>query len=155
MLRQAAMEGHLLICNVIRTSDEKLTDVFGAIMTTLNVECKTEDVLGIARLSSSNKGGMQPILVRFSNPTVKERIMKAARDHPITCDMIGLGINQRVYFNHRLTNVNHHLLGEARRYKREHNFKFVWYSNGEIFLRKDENSRAIRVNDVTVLSSIR
>lgn len=153
-LRQTTMEGHLLICNVIRTTDEKLMDVFNAILNNLDVQCKAEDVLGIARLSSSNKGGMQPILVRFSNSCMKDRIMKAARDHPITCDAIGLGVNQRVYFNHRLTNANRHLLGEARKFKREHNFKFVWYSNGEIFLRKDENSRAIRVSDLSVLSSI-
>lgn len=153
-LRQTTMEGHLLICNVIRTTDEKLEDVFNNILTQLNVQCRPEDVQGIARLSSSNKGGLQPILVRFSNSGIKERIIRAARDNPISCDTIGLGVKQRIYFNHRLTNANRFLLNEARKFKRIHNFKFVWYSNGEIFLRKDETSKAIRVSDVSVLSSI-
>lgn len=153
-LRQITMEGHLLICNVIRTTDEKLEDVFRNILAQLNVECRPEDVQGMARLSSSNRGGLQPILVRFSNNCIKERIMKAARDNPITCESIGLGVKQRIYFNHRLTNANRFLFNEARKLKRTKNFKFVWYSNGDIFLRKDETTRAIRVSDVSVLSSI-
>lgn len=153
-LRQATMEGHLLICNVIRATDEKLVDVFNNILNQLDMQCNVEDVQGIARLTSTNRGGMQPILVRFSNPIFKERIMKAARDKPITCESIGLGVKQRIYFNHRLTSANRVLLNEARKFKRNNNFKFAWYSNGNVFLRKDESSKAIHVSDVSVLSSI-
>lgn len=153
-LRQTTMEGHLLICNVVRTTDEKLNEVFSNILVQLGVQCKAQDIQGIARLSSSNKDGMQPILVRFSNVVFKESIMKAARENPITCESIGLGVKQRIYFNHRLTSANRLLLNEARKFKRVNNFKFVWYSNGDIFLRKDENSKAIHVRNASVLSSM-
>ena len=125
VLKQASLEGHLLISNVIKTADENLGDLLAKMFSSLDIVCSPEGVLSIGRLMSSNQHGIQPILVRFACVSLKEKVFKAARERPIFCDEIGLGVKQRIYFNHRLTPVNQRLLGAARRYKKQHNFKFT------------------------------
>lgn len=151
-LKQANLEGHLLISNVIKAAEEDLRPLLQSIFSLLNIKCDAEDILSVRRLSSTNQSGIQPIIVRFASLSMKEKIMKAARQRPINCDEIGLGVRQRIYFNHHLTPANQRLLGAARKYKRQHNFMFVWYANGEIFLRKDENSRACKITDIRDLN---
>lgn len=151
-LKQTNLDGHLLISNVIKAAEENLGHLLQSIFTMLNINCSAEDILSVKRLSSTNQTGIHPILVCFSSLTMKEKIMKAARQRPINCDEIGLGVSQRIYFNHHLTPANQRLLGAARKYKRQHNFMFVWYANGGIFLRKDANSRAFKVNDIRDLN---
>lgn len=147
-LKQASFEGHLLISNVIKVAQEDLRVLLKNMFALVNIDYDAEGVLSVGRLSSSNQNGIQPILVRFASALTKERLMKASRQRPIFCDEIGLGVKQRIFFNHRLTPANQRLLAAARKHKREHNYKFVWFMNGEVFLRKDEDSRAIKINDV-------
>lgn len=151
-LKQANLEGHLLISNVIMAAGENLSNLLQSMFTLLNINCGTEDILTLKRLSSANHSGIPPILVRFGSVSKKENIMSAARQRPINCDEIGLGVKQRIYFNHHLTSANQRLLGVARKYRKQHNFKFVWYANGDIFLRKDENSKAYKVTDIRDLN---
>lgn len=154
VLKQSSLESHMLISNVIKAAEENIEQLLHDMFTLLGIVCNVESVLSMGRLSSSNQQGIQPILVRFACVSTKEKVLKAARDRPIFCDEIGLGVKQRIYFNHRLTPANQRLLGATRRYKKQNNFKFAWFSNGEIFLRKDESSRAIKITDIRDLSGL-
>lgn len=154
VLRQANFEGHMLISNVIKVAQEDLGELLRNMFSLLNINYDPEGILSVGRLSSSNQNGIQPILVRFASILTKDKLMRAARERPICCDEIGLGVKQRIFFNHRLTPANQRLLAAARKFKREHSFKFVWFTNGEIFLRKDEDCRAIKISDVRDLCGL-
>jgi len=46
----------------------------------------------------------------------------------------------KIFINERLTKEKRSLFGKARAYGKEKNFKFVLVNNGDILMRKDENS---------------
>lgn len=147
-LKQRSLESHLLISNVIKTNDENLNVLIERISNHLNVPYNATNFLGISRLASKNQKGVQPVLVRCINVSVKEQFMNAIKERPFTCEEIGLGLKQKIYFNHHLTPINQRILGAARKFRKDNNYRFVWFSYGSVFLRKDENSKIIRVNDI-------
>ncbi|XP_055590547.1 uncharacterized protein LOC129742643 [Uranotaenia lowii] len=148
MIKQSSMEGHLLISNVVQLINEDLVHLLNNILSSLGISCNSYDIIGITRLSSSNGRGLSPILVRFMNIALKDKIIRMARKKPLSCIDIGLNIDQRIYFNQRLTHLNQRLLGIARKFKTDHHYKFVWFSNGFVFLKKDEKSKALKITDI-------
>ncbi|XP_055604340.1 uncharacterized protein LOC129752590 [Uranotaenia lowii] len=147
-IKQCSIESHLLISNVVQLVNENLDNLFGNILSALGLSCSSHEIIGITRLTSSNARGVPPILVRFINVSLKDKIMKMGRAKPLSCIDIGLNIDQRIYFNHRLTSLNQRLLGIARKFRNDNNYKFVWFSNGSVFIKKDENSNALKISDV-------
>lgn len=152
-LKQKSLESNFLISNMIKTNDENLGVLLERIARLLNIPYDAANVLGISRLASKNQKDIQPVLVRCSNIAFKDQFMSAFKERPVACDEIGLGVNQRIYINHHLTPSNQRILGAARKFRKDHNYRFVWFSNGFVFLRKDENSKIIRVSNIYELPS--
>lgn len=153
-LKQKSLESHFLISNVIKTNDENLHVLIERISNHLDIPFNASNFLGVSRMASKNQKGVQPVLVRSVNVRVKEQFMNAVKDRPFTCEEIGLGLKQQIYFNHHLTPSNQRILGAARKFRKEHNYRFVWFSHGSVFIRKDENSKIIRVHDIHDLPTV-
>lgn len=58
------------------------------------------------------------------------------------------GVSPRLYINEHLTINNKILFREARLRAKESSFRYVWIKDGKIFVRKDENSRIIHIQDI-------
>lgn len=144
-VQQEQLLNNMLISNVIKTADEDLYAIVCKISDILEVELFSRDIIAITRLSTRNAKQIEPILVQFSNRVVKEKIMTAAKNITLSCRSLGFPIDQRIYFNHHLTTKNQALLQVVRAYKREHNYKFAWFNKGYIYIKRDENSTALRI----------
>lgn len=48
--------------------------------------------------------------------------------------------NNKVFLNLELTKTNLDIYMDARAFKKDKNYKFLWIGDGNIFLRKDKNS---------------
>ncbi|XP_062541487.1 uncharacterized protein LOC134209522 [Armigeres subalbatus] len=148
VVKQKSLESNFLISNLIKTNDENLCMLVESIARLLDIPFNAANILGVSRLSSKNQKDIQPVLVRCTTVYVKEQFMNAIKGRPITCEEIGLGVKQQIFINHHLTSINQRILGATRKFKKDYNYRFVWFANGSVFLRKDENSKIIRVNDV-------
>ena len=56
-------------------------------------------------------------------------------------------------FDH-LTPMKQSLLLEAKKFKEQHHYRFCWAKNSSIYLRKDENSSAIKISDIGSLQRL-
>lgn len=152
-VQQGQLSNNLLISNVIKTADEDLCAILCKICEVLEVELFEREVLVITRLATRNTKQIEPILVQFANRFVKDRIISAAKNTTLSCQNIGFTIDQRIYFNHHLTPHNQALLQIARAYKRKHGYRFAWFSKGHIYIKRDENSTAVRITSSADLPS--
>ncbi|XP_062557239.1 uncharacterized protein LOC134222112 [Armigeres subalbatus] len=144
-IQQEQLSNNMLISNVIKTADEDLCAILCKICEFLQVELFERDVLVINRLATRNTKQIEPILVQFANRFVKDRMMSAIKTSPLSCKNIGFPINQRIFFNHHLTAHNQALLQAVRLHKKKYSYKFVWFSRGYIYIKRDENSTALRI----------
>ncbi|XP_053698960.1 uncharacterized protein LOC128745923 [Sabethes cyaneus] len=142
-IQQEQLSNNMLISNVIKTAD--LCAIVCKICELLEIELLSRDIFTITRLTTRNTKQIEPIIIQFSNRIVKEKIMAAAKNITLSCRNLGFPIDQRIYFNHHLTAKNQSLLKVARTYKRQYNYKFAWFNKGYIYIKKDENSSALRI----------
>lgn len=61
--------------------------------------------------------------------------------------------NNKVFLNHDLTKSNLELYKAARIFKNENSYKFIWVTNGNIMLRKDENSKVVIIESIEQLKN--
>ncbi|RZF37580.1 hypothetical protein LSTR_LSTR016142, partial [Laodelphax striatellus] len=60
-----------------------------------------------------------------------------------------------VYINENLSPYYRNLLKETKSFAKENNFMFTWVRNGKIYVRKNENSRAIRIMNMCELENFK
>lgn len=107
------------------------------------------------RLGRASNGERPALLkVCFENENDKLSFIKAQKRKKLsTIDLGFKDLNNNIYIEHDLTKKNQELYKEARKYRKEHDYKFVWIRDGKTYIRKDENSKAILVDDIKVLKN--
>lgn len=107
----------------------------------------------IYRLKSrNNNSGFTPICVELNSRTFKEAIFAQKRKYgPVILGSSGSAGSsstndvKKIVVKHRMTPYFTNLLKEAYKFKDTHNYKFVWFQEKEILLKKEESSKLIRI----------
>lgn len=63
---------------------------------------------------------------------------------------------RKIYIQNRLTPFNQELLQDARKFKLDNNYKFVWFQNTDVLLKESDSSKIIRIRskaDLLVLET--
>ncbi|XP_046685349.1 uncharacterized protein LOC124371080, partial [Homalodisca vitripennis] len=86
------------------------------------------------------------IVLKFISRLDKEELLRKRRvKSKFSTRHMNLEMDKPVYINESLTPMKRKLMAEARKFKRENNYQFVWVRDGRIFLRKEEASKVIHV----------
>ena len=88
------------------------------------------------------------IIAKFVRREDKEKLY-SARKHLKTFTTQDLGFNSKnnIYISESLTERNKKLFGECVKVKKKLHFSFIWSSNGRIFLRKNQDSLPVAINN--------
>lgn len=132
-------------------------DVVKTIAASLDVEIKEEEINKAYRLKKKEN----KIIVEFSSLSKKNELMSKIVRHRVDAKIINSGDNNNsspkyIYLNDQLTYNNRQLLWIAKTKAHEAKWKFVWVKNGNIFVRKNENSSSIIIKnaaDIELISS--
>lgn len=123
--------------------DEILSDIVNRIGMKLNVT--TEGNFSAFRIGKDEN--RSAIKVVFKTNDTKLAIMKSKERFELNSKKLGYTQDKKIYINHDLTKTNLELYMAAKNFKKENNFRYLWISNGSIFLRRDENSATLLIDD--------
>lgn len=122
----------------------------------LGVELQQYDIKCTFRLSVRHNWQQQssttrtPIaIVKFNNLNARGLLIKNRRHLRNAPESL-----KKVYLNENLTKQPRKLLGMAREYKKINKFDSCWTTNGKIYLKKDESSRAIQIASKDALDKL-
>ena len=73
----------------------------------------------------------------------------------ITSKALGFLDENRMYISESLSPANHVLFNEAYKLKKDLDYKFLWTSNGRVFLRATEASSVISIHSLDLVKKIR
>lgn len=62
---------------------------------------------------------------------------------------------EAIYVNNYLTIFNRNLLFKIKAFAREAGFKFVWFRDSKIFVKKNEDHKAILIENETFLINLK
>lgn len=160
-MQQTSRPSNVEIRNVPAVQEESFTDLTAHLQNigqALHVEIQPSDIRDTYRI-----GKNKIIVAEFQSVHLKNKVLAAARkynkdhsgDQRLNTSNIGLaGDPTPIYISEYLAGSNRKLFYEAREYAKANNYKFCWTGNGNIYMKKDEQSKAIRVDSEITLNSL-
>ena len=100
----------------------------------------------------------KPIICKFTRRLAKESVMARRKD---ACKSIpanpglpdGVSLSSVRIFDH-LTPKMQIVFSEAKKFKSNHHFEFCWTKNSCVYLRKDRDSRVLKIKDIEDLNKL-
>ena len=150
---------------VPQTSNENVINIVVKIGKVLGVDINQNDISSAHRLpqkphsnrrSESDEPPPPPgIIARFINRDLRNFIYSkravakdiASKDFPVA----GM---QRLYVNENLTQSRKRLLWQTKQAARTRDYSYIWTQNGKIYVRKNENSDSVLINNESELRNL-
>lgn len=96
------------------------------------------------RPKNSEDSATKIIQVKFVRSQDKEEFMRLKRvKRNLSTRHLDLTTDQQIYINECLTPTRRQLLKEAKAFKKEEHYKYLWIREGKILLRKSDGSQVI------------
>lgn len=107
------------------------------------------DIDNVYRIKQSKR-----VVVKFIQTTKRDAFFQHYRKNILSVDALGFNGKEKIFVNEVLSPEQSKLFWKTRKFKSDHNFKFVWTFNQKIYLRKTTDSVAVAVNSENDLNSI-
>lgn len=167
-LQRASKLSKLEIRNIPQTSNETKEDLLKTVRKITSIICEgtqlavTPVLQDVYRLPNKNNS-VKTVIVDLQSPLLKNNVLKSFRSFNIrnksnrlNTSYIGCSENQLpIYIDEHLTYKTKKLFYEAREYKKAHQYKYCWTSNGRIYLKKTEGGPAILVKNEAQLELLK
>lgn len=141
-------EKNLEIQGIPDEDGENLNRTIMNIANNFDIELQEKDIDYIYRIKKERSGKPGPVIVTFKQRETKEKILSSRKGRSIYAREIGFKNSQnQVYVNEHLTKAKKDLLWKARQLKKQENFKYVWYKHDNIYIRKNDTTKTIKIND--------
>ncbi|VVC34037.1 Baculovirus FP protein,UDP-glucuronosyl/UDP-glucosyltransferase [Cinara cedri] len=131
------------IKGVPKSPNENCIAIVQQIAKKLNITITTTEA---SRLSISNNS--YPIIIaKLETAEMRKNLIRSSKTIKLNANMLSgnWSTDNKIFINERLTKDKRILFANTRSTAKEKNYKFVWITNSDILIRKDENSKIIRI----------
>lgn len=150
-----------ILNNIVITGVEKqnknevLQDTAIKILKTLDSNINSNDIVTAYKKDEVKEKSV--IIVKLRTNELKNTIIKARKNiGSITTKECNLkGNNNEIYINEQLTPLKNVLFYKARQLKKEHQYKYLWTRDGNIYIKKTDISNKIKINTHSDLEKIK
>lgn len=162
---QYGMEQNLVLNGVIELECENTRQVILQIANSMNVALELiffilKDIKNVTRTATTNVISALPrsIIVQFNNKVIRDEILKNNKINKITNKSINTNTNDEddrtIYISEQLTARKQYLFKIARDLKRANVIRFAWAKDGNIFIRRTEQSKTIKIKTAEQLKQL-
>jgi regulator of replication initiation timing len=131
---------------------ESLYDIVVAIAEKANVAITPDNIdLAYRRRNKTS------IVVRFIQTHYRDKLLlnfKRLSNKPTAKDIGFKSSSTRIFINEHLSFETRLLFHKAREFRKENDYKFVWTKNQHVYLRKSEDTKAIKIESTNDLKAI-
>lgn len=140
--------GHnVQIDGIPQLSNENLKDIVVKLAISLKVPLTPDDIIRVTRVQSTNTIKDKPIICNVNKSNVMADLVKASRK--LKPNTISAGISEKkneIFINEHLTLARKQLMYKAKQFKKANGYEFLWIKNGNIYLKKNKDTKAININ---------
>lgn len=149
-----AIQNDLVICGISKDQAENITETTKKIFKKLSSDFNDDEIKNCYWKHQNQENNS--IVVTLKNKEAREKILKARKTvgslQTKECQIIGR--NNNLYINEHLTTLAGQLFYAARNSKKEKKVKYAWVRDGNVYVRKTENSEKIRLTQLTDIEQI-
>lgn len=164
VIEQQARECNLEIQCLPEVPKENLVKTVLLLGKVVSCPLEEKDVLSCTRVAKSNPKSTRPksIIVKLPSTRMRDNLLAAClnynKSHPkekLHSALLGYGDERKqIYVSEHLSPSNRSLHAQARLFRKDNNYKYLWVRNGRILMRKDDQSPALWVRDVEALQAL-
>lgn len=141
---------NLIVSGIPDIKNENLVDIAIMLSNSIDVSVTAHDIQAIHRLSRNSEKA-NPIIIQFTNRLVRDKFLENCKSRRPTTTNIYKDLRPSpIYVNEHLTPYFKNLMNEAKKktINNEKVYKFVWFKNSKLLVRKAENEPVIRVTSI-------
>lgn len=152
---QQKLDQNIIINGVTETETEDIKDIVTTLCTSLKVQLNENEIDSAYRLktASRNSGLPRSIVVKFTDKKKRNEILEH-RKAKITTKILDMEDERNIYIAEQLTYRRQYLFKKARDVKRNKKVMFAWVKDGDIFIRRTEKSRVVKVINTKILNNL-
>lgn len=140
---------------VLEIEKMDLNDLVQKIGKKIGVKIEGKDILDKYRRPTRKSGKPGDIVIKCVNRDLRDKILQGIKKCKLKHDDIGIKCDiGRIYGNEELTKEGKSIYYRAMRLKYEEKWKFLWIRGGRTYLKRDDSSKAIRLDNMEVLDSL-
>ena len=132
--------------------DEDLTEALKKILNHQKIDTikPVSDIDTIYRIRQSKR-----IIIKFLHTNKRDFFFQNYRKNIMSTTDLGFLETSKIFINEVLSAKQSTLFWQARSFKKDYNYRFIWTFNQKIYLRKDANSDAIIINSIEDLEKLK
>lgn len=155
MQQQQRIKDYITIHGIPHKSNENLKAVIIETVKATRTNITEENILSCRRMTTPNTTKTAIIVAKLDKYETKTIIQQNFKNNgPITMKQITPNINpafeaRLIYINDYLTNHTRQLYELAKQLKKKYKLRYAWTKDGKVFIRKNENSRILRIKNIS------
>lgn len=145
-IEQYSRKNNVIVNGIPEEKGENIREIIKAIADVLDVSVHNYDICAAHRLPGGIDNA-RPIIIRFNNSEIKPKLIAASKKNRITSENIGFNIKMPIFITEHLTRETTEIFQKAKELRNRGLIEFAWCRNGSVFIRHQEDSQRIRIND--------
>lgn len=152
-IERSNRDHELVISGIPSNAKDGPVQVISNVADAIKVSFTPSDVSSTIWLKSSN-ATYKTLIIRFTSTLIRDDwIAKKQIKKDLRADeIVPAWPNTLVYINERSTASERNTLKEAKKFAKEHSFKYVWMKCGITYIRKDDASKTTRFSSPSDLN---
>lgn len=146
LMEQYSRRHHLELGNIPVERGEKVEDLIVNVAEQMGLSIGKQEIAASHRLRAA-PGKTPSIIVEFVNRSIRNKFFEGRKNLPRH--------KNKIYVNESLSYHFKNLLRLAKEKAKEHQYRFCWYKNNKVFLKKHEDSKPIIVNSIEDIKNIK
>lgn len=152
ILEQKSLKCNVEIIGVPEDKQENCVETIKQIASNLKVELSIQNAF---RVYSGDKNKIRKIVATINSKENKRNLINEARKSKLTTKQVcEKWDNANIYINEQLTQTNRNLFYKTRTKAREYGYKFTWFKDSKIFVKKSETTNVILIDEEKSLLKI-
>lgn len=157
---QQKLENNIIVSGIEQKDGENTNEIIIEMAKSLNINISNDDIENSQRSNKiENNSGLPPeIMVKFKNSDIKVKIMINKKSKKLNTNMFDINkidvTHRAFYINEQLVKTRQFIYKKARDARKNDQIKYAWVRNGEIYVRKTDTSKIIKLKDISQLDAI-
>lgn len=149
ILEQYSRRENVIINGIPKKDNENVREIVKKVAEKLKVPLYDYSIISAHRLPS--KQNTYPIVAKLLDRDVKTALVKASKKEKINSGLLNYETVQPIYCDDHLTYGTRSILNTAKKLRENNIIKFVWIRNCNVYIRENENSKAIIIRSLEQL----
>lgn len=152
--KQMVLNNNIIISGIMHKEDENIDEIVNAVFFKIDAQVVQSDIKDIIRISKKNgvSGLPNPIIVRFNLKSKRDEVLLKNKNKKIESSFLFSNETSRpIYIGEELTSRRQFITKMARDLRRQKIVEFVWTKDGDVFIRKNSSSPAVKIKNTEQL----